>query len=80
MAHGRTVASGTEPAVSDVSERGQYRRRGMTDELDALLAEQVAYYRARASEYDATTPVDGCSRNELLDALNAFGPSGAPAL
>ena len=25
------------------------------DELDSLLAEQVAYYRARAPEYDATT-------------------------
>ncbi|MGE5286371.1 MAG: class I SAM-dependent methyltransferase [Micromonosporaceae bacterium] len=28
----------------------------MDDELDALLTEQVAYYRARATEYDATVP------------------------
>jgi SAM-dependent methyltransferase len=43
------------------------------DELDSLLAEQVAYYRARAAEYDATSPVP---RAELVDALEAFAPRG----
>jgi SAM-dependent methyltransferase len=48
------------------------------DELDPLLAEQVAYYRARAAEYDATSPVpaDDASREKLLRALEAFAPEG----
>jgi 2-polyprenyl-3-methyl-5-hydroxy-6-metoxy-1,4-benzoquinol methylase len=48
------------------------------DELDPLLAEQVAYYRARAAEYDATspTPADDASRGELVHALEAFAPRG----
>jgi demethylmenaquinone methyltransferase/2-methoxy-6-polyprenyl-1,4-benzoquinol methylase len=46
------------------------------DELDSLLAEQVAYYRARASEYDATHVFDAASRARLLDALRAFAPRG----
>jgi demethylmenaquinone methyltransferase/2-methoxy-6-polyprenyl-1,4-benzoquinol methylase len=46
------------------------------DELDDLLGEQIAYYRARAGEYDATSPVDDSSRATLLDALAAFGPRG----
>jgi trans-aconitate methyltransferase len=48
------------------------------DELDTLLAEQVAYYRARAAEYDATSPVstDDGARGKLLDALDAFAPRG----
>jgi len=50
----------------------------MGDELDALLAEQVAYYRARAGEYDATSPLPGDdkSRAKLLDALQSFAPRG----
>jgi demethylmenaquinone methyltransferase/2-methoxy-6-polyprenyl-1,4-benzoquinol methylase len=49
-----------------------------SDEVDALLAEQVAYYRARAAEYDATSPLpyDDASRVTLLDRLEAFGPRG----
>jgi ubiquinone/menaquinone biosynthesis C-methylase UbiE len=47
------------------------------DELDSLLAEQVAYYRARAREYDATHAFDAASRARLLDALRAFAPRGA---
>jgi SAM-dependent methyltransferase len=49
-----------------------------SDELDALLAEQVAYYRARAGEYDATSPFpyEDASRATLLDALEAFAPRG----
>jgi demethylmenaquinone methyltransferase/2-methoxy-6-polyprenyl-1,4-benzoquinol methylase len=47
-----------------------------THRLDALLTEQLAYYRARAAEYDATTPLDDASRSELLDALSAFRPRG----
>jgi SAM-dependent methyltransferase len=48
------------------------------DELDRLLAEQVAYYRARAAEYDATSPIpaDDASRGKLVDALEAFAPGG----
>lgn len=48
------------------------------DELNALLAEQVAYYRARAGEYDATSPVpaDDASRGKLAHALEAFAPRG----
>ena len=48
------------------------------DELDPLLAEQVAYYRARAAEYDATSPVgaDDASRATLVHALEAFAPRG----
>ena len=46
------------------------------DELATLLAEQVAYYRARAPEYDATTPVDDAARAELLLALDEFRPRG----
>jgi demethylmenaquinone methyltransferase/2-methoxy-6-polyprenyl-1,4-benzoquinol methylase len=48
------------------------------DEIDALLAEQVAYYRSRAGEYDATTPIphDEASRGKLLEALKEFGPRG----
>lgn len=50
----------------------------MTDELAPVLAEQVAYYRARAVEYDATSPVaaDDASRGELVQALEAFPPRG----
>jgi len=50
----------------------------MADELDALLAEQVAYYRARASEYDTTSPLprDDDSRASLLEALRSFAPRG----
>lgn len=48
------------------------------DELERLLAEQVAYYRARAPDYDATSPVpaDEASRGELVHALEAFAPRG----
>ena len=48
------------------------------DELDALLAEQAAYYGARAAEYDATSPIpaDDASRAKLVDALGVFAPRG----
>lgn len=48
------------------------------DELDALLAEQAAYYGARAAEYDATSPIpaDIASRAKLVDALGVFAPRG----
>jgi SAM-dependent methyltransferase len=50
------------------------------DELDALLAEQRAYYRARAGEYDATQPLDEGSdtdaRRQLVAALEALAPHG----
>lgn len=48
------------------------------DDLEALLAEQVTYYRARAAEYDGTNPVaaDEVSREALVHALEAFAPRG----
>lgn len=52
----------------------------MADELDALLAEQVAYYRARAGEYDETTrpsSAGSAERAELIAALRAFAPRGS---
>jgi 2-polyprenyl-3-methyl-5-hydroxy-6-metoxy-1,4-benzoquinol methylase len=43
--------------------------------LEQLLAEQVAYYRAIAPEYqDHTLPFEG--GNELIAALDAFQPTG----
>jgi SAM-dependent methyltransferase len=48
--------------------------------LDALLAEQVAYYRARAGEYDATYPLndgaDADARGQLRSELEALAPFG----
>ncbi|GIF43536.1 class I SAM-dependent methyltransferase [Actinoplanes xinjiangensis] len=50
------------------------------DELDGLLAEQIAYYRARANEYDATYPLDvhadAAARAELLTTLDGLAPFG----
>ena len=48
------------------------------DRLHALLAEQIDYYRARAVEYDRTSPFtyDARSRAELVAALEAFAPCG----
>lgn len=50
------------------------------EELDALLAEQRAYYRARAGEYDATYPLDeradADARRRLLTELEAHAPYG----
>jgi SAM-dependent methyltransferase len=51
------------------------------DELAELLAEQMAYYRARAEEYDATYPLDERADTEtrarLLAALEALAPYGS---
>lgn len=41
---------------------------------DALIAEQIAYYRARAPEYDET--FRGVHDPALVAALDAFAPSG----
>jgi SAM-dependent methyltransferase len=50
------------------------------DEPEGLLAEQIAYYRARAGEYDATYPLDASAgadaRARLLAALEALAPYG----
>jgi SAM-dependent methyltransferase len=47
------------------------------DELDALLAEQIAYYRARADEYDETGVVGAEQEGRRLQAaLEAFRPRG----
>ncbi|MDQ4069637.1 MAG: class I SAM-dependent methyltransferase [Actinomycetota bacterium] len=45
------------------------------DGLDGLLAEQVAYYRARAPEYDAGA-LDLPGGDEVVAALDAFAPTG----
>jgi SAM-dependent methyltransferase len=49
---------------------------GPSSELEALIADQVAYYRARAREYDITAPWDGEARARLCGALDAFAPRG----
>ena len=44
-----------------------------------ILEEQIAYYRARAAEYDATFPSDdqfATSAEATRDALRAFNPGG----
>jgi SAM-dependent methyltransferase len=47
------------------------------DELTELLGEQIAYYRARAVEYDRTAPyIDEDGYPELLAALSRFAPRG----
>jgi SAM-dependent methyltransferase len=50
------------------------------DELDGLLAEQIAYYRTRAPEYDSTYPLDvhadAVARAELLTTLEGLAPFG----
>jgi demethylmenaquinone methyltransferase/2-methoxy-6-polyprenyl-1,4-benzoquinol methylase len=46
-------------------------------ELDELLAEQIAYYRARAGEYDETASFRAYQGYaELVAALDRFAPSG----
>ena len=55
---------------------------GALSDLDALLAEQVAYYRARAPEYSETAipelPTGELmrARDDLIAALDEFRPSG----
>jgi len=51
-----------------------------TDDRE-LLDEQIRYYRARASEYDATSPTPEddqftADANHIRDALRTFGPRG----
>lgn len=46
-----------------------------TDDLDALLSEQIAYYRARAPEYEAGT-LELPGGDELEAAFDAFCPAG----
>jgi SAM-dependent methyltransferase len=47
------------------------------DELGSLLAEQIAYYRARADEYDETGVVDAEEEGRRLQAaLQDFRPQG----
>jgi SAM-dependent methyltransferase len=45
-----------------------------------LIDEQIAYYRARAAEYDATSSPEGdpfeADTNRIRDALRAFAPRG----
>jgi len=50
----------------------------MADELELLLAEQIAYYRARAPEYEANSPwpYDEDLRTRLSSALDVFQPRG----
>jgi 2-polyprenyl-3-methyl-5-hydroxy-6-metoxy-1,4-benzoquinol methylase len=52
------------------------RRAVRSDELEPLLAEQVAYYRALAAEYDNhSIPAPGGS--ELATAVDSFHPTGS---
>lgn len=54
-----------------------YCRAMVDDELATLLAEQVAYYRARAPEYlDGALHAPG--GDELEAALDAFAPRARP--
>jgi SAM-dependent methyltransferase len=53
------------------------------DSLDPLLAEQIAYYRARAPEYfgpagaiEMDPGIATAAREELIAALDAFAPAG----
>jgi demethylmenaquinone methyltransferase/2-methoxy-6-polyprenyl-1,4-benzoquinol methylase len=48
---------------------------GGEDQLERLLAEQIAYYRALAGEYDDHA-LDLPGGEELLSALDAFRPEG----
>jgi SAM-dependent methyltransferase len=48
---------------------------GNPDELEPLLVEQLAYYRAIAAEYEDHT-IPGPGGSELIAALNCFRPSG----
>lgn len=50
----------------------------MADELEALLAEQVAYYRAHAPRYEVSSPWphDHVLRATISAALAAFQPRG----
>jgi len=48
---------------------------GRDDESDSLLAEQVAYYRAIAPEYEDHV-IPGPGEDELIAALEAFRPTG----
>ncbi|WP_034217200.1 class I SAM-dependent methyltransferase [Actinoplanes subtropicus] len=49
-------------------------------DLEGLLAEQIAYYRTRAAEYDATYPLDARAdadaRAQLRTAMERFAPYG----
>ncbi len=49
---------------------------GRPDDVSALLAEQIAYYRARAPEYELGT-IPGARGGEPAAALHAFAPAGA---
>ena len=48
----------------------------MIDELDALLAEQADYYRARAPEYDATVGYAPDTQSALIAAIERLAPRG----
>jgi SAM-dependent methyltransferase len=48
---------------------------GMEEQLERLLAEQVAYYRARATEYDEGA-LDLPGGEEVIAALESFRPTG----
>ena len=60
--------SGLTPAAAMAQDRPRSTVRLVMPEdgLDALIAEQVSYYRARAAEYDSTVPIDDGSRATLL--------------
>lgn len=49
---------------------------GRSDQLEPLLAEQVAYYRAIAAEYE-DHGIPGPGGDELVAALDSFRPAGS---
>jgi SAM-dependent methyltransferase len=95
-ARGRTRSAGAAPHVGRLAWRcgGLAARRWAElvpasachpgpmadDELETLLAEQIAYYRTRAVEYDSTYPLDvhadAVARAELLTTLEGLAPFG----
>jgi len=73
------AADGERPELRGIQAQQQGRASTVVsnvphDELDALVAEQTAYYRARAGEYDNTSAFDPSSRAELVAVLEALGP------
>jgi len=51
------------------------RQGGEADAADPLLAEQIAYYRAIAPEYEDHA-IPGPGEEELIAAIDAFQPTG----
>lgn len=77
-AHARTVSETYRYDENPVDHEPTPRAGGSTGKTEPdgedLIAEQIAYYRARAPEYNQT--FSGSHDPELIAALDAFAPSG----